>query len=473
MPHLLFFYELIGTSFALPLSHSLLTQRGLDVYKNWINEPEYRPAPVDEDFNTFLITILKHMSQFFENEPTTVIEQEDSRNSISVQILFFIRQIYTSYHSSFTPEVKDVLVKVMIGICKKYFQHTNLPELSNDFPAELELALYQLHECWMLTEEMNMELWEIIWRDYSSWTEHVETISQWYGLQQSLTDNVLSHVSNKDKTVEFELQWMPWHSEHVLDKFIMKLSTSFIDYAFIRFSRFLGNCITKSQKIALHATHAIKLLIETFYQYPPSVCDGNVVLKMYGDVLFQTMIINRDKYDDTTSMACETIMRVFVNFMNRTTFNKEWISNLYAGLISILDNPNSVSVTILSYPLLLDLPLPGIEVLLPHYIRYIHEIVFKVNPQQQLRGYIYQLLSKIIPRCTFFKHNPIPVITQPIYKDYLEIIKAIDEILSKQLRDENELQLIVDLFEVSRIQLCETQSLIFTNTVFWSIGTSI
>lgn len=54
-PHLNFFYEIIGASFSLPLTHSALTQRGLDVYRNWVNEPENRPAPVDADFNGFIM----------------------------------------------------------------------------------------------------------------------------------------------------------------------------------------------------------------------------------------------------------------------------------------------------------------------------------------------------------------------------------------------------------------------------------
>ncbi|EDR22549.1 hypothetical protein EDI_043270 [Entamoeba dispar SAW760] len=461
-PHLLFFYELIGSCFSLPLSHSILTQRGLDIYKNWINEKEFRPKPVDDDFNGFLIIIIKQMSQFFENEPTTMMEQEDMRNSLSVQILLFIRQIYVTYHDSFSPEVNDTIVRVLIGICKKYFEHLKLPENSNEFHAEVELSLYILHESWMLSEEMNMDLWEVIWRDYSTWSNEVETISQWYGLQQSLTETVLNNIGKNLDTVEFEVQWLPWHNEHVLEKFIMNLSTKYINYAFIRFSRFVGNCITKSQKIALHATHANKLLIETFYDYPAEVCDGNIVLKIYGDFLFQTMVINREKYDDTVNMACDTILKLFVNFAPRTTFKTEYVSNLYAGLISILDTPNPVSVTILSYPLILDLPLPGVEMLYPHYIRYIYEVVTKVNPQPLLRANLYQILAKIIPRMTFYASRPLPIVTTEIFKDYNQMVNMVEEILSKQLRDENDLQLVIDLFEVSRIYLSEIKSISFT-----------
>ena len=55
--HLNFFYELIGTAFSFPLSHSGLTLKAFEIYKSWIYEPESAPAPVKEDSNTFYITI--------------------------------------------------------------------------------------------------------------------------------------------------------------------------------------------------------------------------------------------------------------------------------------------------------------------------------------------------------------------------------------------------------------------------------
>ncbi|ELP83684.1 hypothetical protein EIN_467980 [Entamoeba invadens IP1] len=470
LPHLNFFYEIVGSAFALPLSHAVLTQRALDIYKNWVNEKETRPNPVNDDMNTFFITVFKHVSQFFQAEPTTMMEQEDMRNSISVQILQFIRSIYMKFHNTFNEEVYDVCVRVMIGINKAYFEHLKLPEVSNDFRAELELALYELHEIWMLSEEMKSELWEVIWKDYAAWENEVETISQWYGLQQSLTEAVLNHLGNDEVNIDFEVQWLPWHNEHLLEKFVMSVSKKYVNYAFIRFSRFLGNCITKSQKISLQATHATKLLIETFYDYPQEKCDGNIVLKIFGDFMFQTMIINREKYDDTVNMACDTILKVFVNFANRTTFRPEYIANLFAGLISILDNPNPVSVTVLSYPLILDIQLPGIEMLIPHYIRYINEVIFKVNPPPILRANLYQLLSKIIPRMTYFSNHEIPVVTNQLYKSYEDMVKAVEDVLSKQLRDENDLQLVIDLFEISRIYQCEIKSMPFNDLLLSLLG---
>lgn len=461
-PHLNFFYEIIGASFSLPLTHSALTQRGLDVYRNWVNEPENRPAPVDADFNGFIMTVCKQMSQFFNSEPTTMMEQEDMRNTLAVQMLAFIRQLYMSYHDQFTPEVYDVIVKVMLGIFKKYIEYVKLPDVTTEFRAELEVALYQLHEIWMLSEEMDTNLWELLWRNYTEWSDEVETITQWYALQQSLTSCVLSNLMAKQTKVAFELKWLPWHMIHSEDPFMMTLSSKYLNYAFVRFSRFLGNTITKSQKISMNATYAMKLLIETFYEYPRSVCDGNVVLRMYGDVLFQMMVINREKYEEPVNTACDTIMRVFVNYTSRTTWKPEYLADLYAGLISILDGPNPVSITVLSYPELLDLPLPGIEMLYPHYVRYINEVVLKVNPQPALRAHIYQILSKIIPRIAFYKSRPLPNITTPVFKEYTDVVRSIEDVLAKQLRDENDLQLVQDVFDVSRLFLCEMKTTSFT-----------
>ena len=467
--HLNFFYELLGAAFSLPLSHSALTLKAFEIYKSWINEPEICPDPVNDNPNAFYIVIFKQMSQFFQNSPSQEIDQEDMRNMLCGSIMKLMRDVYMKHYESLTDEVFDIIVRVMIGVVKSYFLHFTNPEvqknISIEFKSEIEMALYILHEAWMLSEVIDMDLWEVIWRDYSQWTNSLETIAQWYALQQSLTDATLKNIGKNDEKIEFELKWAPWNAIIAMEPFKMIVSAKYVNYAFVRFSRFVGNCITKTKEISYHATYATKLLIESFYDYPKEVCDGNVVLKMFGQFLFQNMIINREGYDDTVTMATETILTLFVHFAERTTFKKEYIADLYAGIISILNSPNPVSITVLAYPLILDLPLEGIEILYPSYIRYVYEILFKCNPTPVIRGQCYQVLAKIIPKLTFFAKRPLPVIAKPIYETYSEMISAIDSILAKQLKEETEILLIVDLMEISRIFLCETKSLPITQAL--------
>ena len=52
--HLNFFYELVGAAFSLPLSHGKLTQKALEIYILWFNDPEVCPPPVAQNLNDYI-----------------------------------------------------------------------------------------------------------------------------------------------------------------------------------------------------------------------------------------------------------------------------------------------------------------------------------------------------------------------------------------------------------------------------------
>lgn len=295
---------------------------------------------------------------------------------------------------AFTSFTWSHLLRLLMAICDNLLR----PEEGREPLADQSLTVHAtqvLFELWMRSETRDNSLWEQLRTLCANWRSKIIAIQQWIGVVRALNQRIISLLFGPTEGSPSITLVRTEGSSVNLD-----LQDEYIYYCWYRMLHVFGNPNTlEPPHIYLAAANGIKVFCSSFLRIgetskgsvvPP---DGNTVLEIFGNWLFEALQANRTGFEEGTSIVIETLATIFTTRFD-TAFNSVYLTSFYSSLIEVLSGEGQVVIaSLLGCQSLLFYELPGVRILIPYFVRACktYLLMTKDEYEKSLTGHIPKL----------------------------------------------------------------------------------
>ncbi|OZJ03418.1 hypothetical protein BZG36_03602 [Bifiguratus adelaidae] len=422
LAHVKWFMEVIGQGFTLPLEDMQITTDDITIYAQWLFELNQRPKAVREEGleQEFFQIIFHQYSLLFEprgpkpvapsNRPTStgtsvqnvaipltlslgtpgliahtsspglspavVAQQQREKNAILIQrhqelckkVLTVFAMAGRTLGPTFTKETWIVLLKVVLGITdyllSDFADGYKTPygkEMANELCVPLLRVLFEL---WLRSKIEDVELWNIFKKCFRRWTHRAPVIQQWNAASLALTQRSIRILYGPTEGTDI-VNIMLSGTSIPLD-----LPDEFVLYAWHRTLYMIPNPCTLPPSNFFLALQGIGRDQKGPLPSPP---DGNTILHMFGEWLFEaTYSTNRSPQDQEAQLgraeAFGILCRIFSQTQTRNAFLRTYIERFYVALAVGLRSDSCLPTILANSTKLFAVNLEGIRMLLPDFV---------------------------------------------------------------------------------------------------------
>ncbi|KAH6589779.1 hypothetical protein BASA61_005506 [Batrachochytrium salamandrivorans] len=287
-----------------------------------------------------------------------------------------------------------------------------------------EPLIRTLLEVWLISGLSSVEMWDRLKKYFVTWTHRIEVIHHWSAVIFGLTKNVVKHISVRDE--ESQQVVIVWQNGHSI---LIELSNEFLVYSWHRIIYVISDpCKLSARNFQVAITglsKLISLLNSVDAQSPSSVngkyicrrIDGNTILNMFGEWIFQAANMDEIGFEDGRAEALGILCRVFSNYQQSEKFLRIYLEHFCSTLNSGL-RADILSLTsiILNSGDLFIMELEGIRALAPVFVMSLYYVLplidstkaipvlpSSVSPET-LRRSAYKIIGSIIPLCNRFQN---------------------------------------------------------------------
>ncbi|KAI8881367.1 hypothetical protein K501DRAFT_295902 [Backusella circina FSU 941] len=385
--HIKWYMEVLGQGFNLPLEDMNITSDDVDMYSNWLfkQRPQVIIPTLEQDFYK---TIFHHFSLLFQprlykNTSPLVQRHVDLCKKVLKTLLAAGRTLTLS------PETWTVLLKVTLGITDYLLKE---PTIEGSVADELCDDLVEtLFELWTRSNIMQVEMWNILKTCFHRWTHRSKVIHHWNTICLSLT-RYIHQLTFLKKGTPFILKFSKDTQQQELD-----LPSEFVHYAWHRFTYLIPNPLLLSPHnftiTMLGISNCVDALIRpnqdtstvptSSLEYP----DGNTLLHMFGNVLFDVCASGSYSQEKGFSESFAVLIRIFSTPQKRVPFLPCYIERFYAVLVVGLKTDTCLPTIIMTSTQLFATNLMGIRMLVSDYVIGLRRILPKLK--FEYKGPIY------------------------------------------------------------------------------------
>jgi len=369
--HAIYVLETCGQGFRLPIEEADSIQEVIELYRIWILEPRRRPAPIDQEFQYFLQTMLKHFSLLFASRSDAVVERHMQLCNSVLDIFLAVGRVL---EKKLSEETWEVFLKLLIGIADSLFISPKDPSLLG-----LKLCnqvLKVLFECWLHSRTQNPQMWKYLKDRVPKWTNLSKTITHWQSFSLALTGRLL------------RLMYGPGHGTDAVtvrldsEQYVLNLEDNYVFYAWHRILTILDDLNNiQNPNNFLQAFQGVESLVGEFMavqkKLPPNVIppDGNTILHVFGKWLFEAIQLSRQGFDEGTALAIKVVSNIF-NSKRETKFVNTYLASYYRSLQEVLIRDGKTLIAAILYSRdIFSRQMEGSRILVQYYIYAITRIV--------------------------------------------------------------------------------------------------
>uniref|UniRef100_A0A6B2KWK8 Rap-GAP domain-containing protein n=1 Tax=Arcella intermedia TaxID=1963864 RepID=A0A6B2KWK8_9EUKA len=397
LDHAKWFMEAVGQGFLLPMaskSDVSLIENIFSLYQFWLLFPEKRPKGLKQDEQYFIRRIVLNFSMLFEPRQK---EEETEMEVRCLQCRKCLKEVFLasakSQGHSFQPETWDCYLKIMIGV---------VDQIMIGHPLVLKklgvTALRVLIDIWIMATTDSNPLWTSLYSisRKSDWIAKTTTvnhivINQWSATCLGLTKFTLNSVYGNLYGMGTQLN-ISFHGDQ--DKREESSWDSKPEMSYIYWYRFLHllgnpNTISSPASFSLMAS-SISNLVDCYIKVPksenwkpiasyipPTI---NKILDIFGDWLFEAMLLDRPTFEEGTAIATATICKIFCDVTNVEPIRAPYLATFYTALSKLLVKRHKENNNKVLYSLLLNArklflrDLPGSTCLIPPFFSALTKI---------------------------------------------------------------------------------------------------
>ncbi|KAJ5072634.1 hypothetical protein M0811_01649 [Anaeramoeba ignava] len=457
--HIKWANEVIGQAFALPIEEYRSIEQSIEIYHRWLLGVDI-PAPFDEELNFFYRDIFAHMSLIF--QPRKVVTQEILTKHIQLckNVINIYQEVALERSQNFSTETWEYLLNTLIGISDSLV--SNESNLTNELFSYLIRLLYDV---WLRSSTKNLEMWERLRKSSISWRLKTETITQWIATIFGLTNKVINILYGPTEGNNLLVIDLPKIKSIGVDPKPIEISHEQIIFSWNRFLQMIGNPneITMQSLFwdsMMGIQKCIKALLDVGSKYDPKTTsevivdhpDGNSILRVFGNWLFEAISMTDLSFSDGISVAYSSLCQIFTSHQ-KNPLEDVYLSKFYEGIIRIFSNPNSfgkqICATIANSEKIFSCGLRGVHILIPFYLFVLKKIIpnrsvsFTTNiPLNMLRRSSITILSSLISSPHYFEKTQIISIDSKVldtsFKDFQSISGIFQNILVSGFMNEQD-----------------------------------
>ncbi|KAH6594850.1 hypothetical protein BASA50_006324 [Batrachochytrium salamandrivorans] len=459
--HVNWMMEVVGQGFSLPIDDVIVIQDSINVYHSWLLEKTTRPAIIQQHGDS------SDLAQHF-FQPTSIpaktptiddcIDDTIAHIELCKKVLSILLAASKALGQSFTAETWVILVKVLLGISDillaqpistrllpsttpNAFTPNNIkaPKANGTLSSDDQEPYYSdsimgdrlceplirtLLEVWLISGLSSVEMWDRLKKYFVTWTHRIEVIHHWSAVIFGLTKNVVKHISVRDE--ESQQVVIVWQNGHSI---LIELSNEFLVYSWHRIIYVISDpCKLSARNFQVAITglsKLISLLNSVDAQSPSSVngkyicrrIDGNTILNMFGEWIFQAANMDEIGFEDGRAEALGILCRVFSNYQQSEKFLRIYLEHFCSTLnLGLRADILSLTSIILNSGDLFIMELEGIRALAPVFVMSLYYVLplidstkaipvlpSSVSPET-LRRSAYKIIGSIIPLCNRFQN---------------------------------------------------------------------
>eukprot|EP00842_Homolaphlyctis_polyrhiza_P006533 jgi/Hompol1/6881/HPOL_000570-RA len=474
--HVKWMMEVVGQGFSLPLEDVSVIQDSINVYHQWLLDEPTRPWAIrnaDKDPN-LVQQFFQHYSLLFIPRvrltptplpPTKTSEMEDclemalSHVDLCKKVLNIILSAAKTIGHCFTSETWIVLLKVMLGVCDTLLKEpvfTFVPgpvstaggqvksgKAGAGTMASAAVAGSGIEEYETLSSGpmMGDKLCEFLSRKYyASWGHRIEVINHWSATIVGITKRVVGHLSGTDEDTQTVVITISNGYTITVD-----ISYKFLKYTWHRMIYLMVNPCTLGARNFLVAVTGISKVVGLLQAMDPGPnelvnlisedpnilwfidgsdsltrIDGNTILHMFGEWLFNAATMSQQGYEEGRAEALGSLCRIFSKFQRASKFLRVYLERFYSAMMQGL-RADILSLTsiIMNSSDLFAMELEGARILVPSAIMSLYRVLPLVDATktidvlpasvsvEQLRRASYKMLGTLMSVLNRFEDAPI------------------------------------------------------------------
>ncbi|EGF76898.1 hypothetical protein BATDEDRAFT_92176 [Batrachochytrium dendrobatidis JAM81] len=444
--HVNWMMEVIGQGFSLPIEDVIVIQDAINVYHSWLLEKSTRPAIIQQCGDSsdlaqgFFQTIFKHYSLMFVPRVGNSVQSINLQQSISTnskisdleecadntaahielcrKVLSILLAASKTLANTFTTETWVVLVKVLLGISdiiltQPISTRTPIGVLSTpSTPGNLkssksvatpllddiepycsrpvmadkicEPMIKTLLEIWLRSGILSVEMWDRLKKHFVTWTHRIEVIHHWSAVIYGLTQNVVKYIFDESK-----LQSTVTIALHNGGNISIDFTSDFLVYSWHRTIYMIGNPCALSCRNFVVAITGLSKSISLLYSIDAGsngMVDGNTILNMFGEWLFQAAMMHEVGFEEGRAEALGTLCRIFSKYQKTTKFLAVYLEHFYNALhLGLQADILSLTKIIVNSSELFVMELEGIRSLIPTFVLSLYRVLPLVDESRPLQ----------------------------------------------------------------------------------------
>lgn len=377
--HLKWVMETCGQGFALPIEEESTIAQCIELYRRWALEPEKRPSALDEHPQYYIQTILQNYSLLFATRSNQALVGNHA--ALCAKILDIYLAIARQLGRSLSLETWEVFLKIVFGIGDSLLTPVQGAEdsLAKRITQQLLKVIFELL---LHSRTRNPALWGSLKKFVAGWTHLSTLITQWNITTLALTTRSLAILYGASEGTEAVVLKLD-------DTQTLNIEDDFVFYAWHRVLNILGNLnkIPTAQNF-FAAFCGVEVLVQQYLRIgnsdaskkrvlPP---DGNTILHIFGQWLFEALQLDRPGFDEGTALAIKILCNILCT-RNTSKFLPVYLGSFYSSMAEILQKEGRVLISaIMNCQSFFDYEIEGSRVLVPYFIYAIGRIITKKVP---------------------------------------------------------------------------------------------
>jgi len=440
--HVKWALECLGQAFALPIDNADIIESAVDLYRQWLlGPPTQRPVGLKENEAHFFKEMFLHMSLLFEPRDYSSNEKFTTHIKLCRAVLTVYLSVGQKMGRTMPASTWEAWLKALLGIMDSLVTRKSTSELFNLMNELGPFTLQVLFEMWFLSETQNMSLWQSLQDLAKNWIT-IPTILQWnamcYGLTRATlfrlfgpdfgAPNIIVDLSSSYDVGALVLKFSKYpmsFDDKTTGKTIVNLNTELTYYYWHQILHILGSPNAfKDPEIFRIEFSGIVILVDLYLDLIKTTAtqlganrpSGNTILRIFGDWLFEAVLLDRSGFEEGTALACATLCKIYCSSGDRK-FLPSYLSTFANCLTKVLSkdiNDKVLTAALLNCRTLFIQQLEGLNLLIPHFIYAISRVWSKDGPEANVRGACIDIISTILSFHSHFQNSKF--VTQKIHE---------------------------------------------------------
>ncbi|KAL7714839.1 Ral GTPase-activating protein subunit alpha/beta N-terminal domain-containing protein [Entamoeba marina] len=369
--------EVIGAGFRQDLTFSPLISQCIDLYEMWFLRKDKLPLCIKDNFLTYLEEIVFQLTLVFKHCPTQ--QQHRIYEMLCKRVVLMYQKLYSIIRDT---DIEEKYCRVLIGVVEDVIQSEN-NNVMNDI-------IHLFYQVWTSLNLTDSNVLNILFKCHSNWVNNQPIASAWKETMKIIQTKVLSLMESQNIEHTFEL----YHNSIAVSATFD--SSSLLKF-WLKFMHLCGNiCNVSNPEVHLSLVQGIAELVNLLL---PTSLNGNDIMQLYGDILFQIIKYNNHRFfEESICQSLATLTKIFNQKYPITQFSNLYMSQLYQALSLCFTSQSFqvINFAIMEYYILIDIIPPYNTVFIADVITSIESLIDKpVINTMAIRPVSLQLLQKI------------------------------------------------------------------------------
>lgn len=402
--HVTWAMETVGQGFALPIEEEDSIVKVITLYRVWCLDGK-RPAPFEENPQHFTRELLGHFSLLF-SPRESAREMVDKHANLCSRVLDIYLQFGRQAGDSLNVETWETFLKLLLGVCDNILR-ADLDKSQETLQKKLCPQLLKvLFELWLLSRTKNPDLWAALFQRVVGWTQHMSLVLTWKVTAVALTKRVFAILYGPSEGTDTVIMKIDESAQNLV------LEDTYVLYAWHKMLNIIGNpnVTVNHPAIFLAFMNGVEMLVNLYVKLghtnklPQLLApNGNTILHIFGEWMFDAVHKDRSGFDEGTALAMKILCNLITS-KNKTNWETTYIARFYSCLNQSLAKDGRVLLAaITSSTSIFNHELPGLRTLVPSFASAIHRVISRkiknvdnVMPAEHVRRSSLIILSTIL-----------------------------------------------------------------------------